>query len=189
MGASEDQLRSLHDAGDLAAVAEGALESYGPEILGFLVASMGDRAAADEAFSVFCEDLWRGLPAFAWRATLRTWAYRLARNAATRVGGSAWVRRGRGLRTHELSALEARVRESTAAHLRSTMKGEIAALRAGLTEDERQLLILRVDRALPWDDVALILLGEGGRAATVRKRFERLTDKLRKRAKAAGLLG
>jgi RNA polymerase sigma-70 factor, ECF subfamily len=65
------------------------------------------------------------------------------------------------------------------------MKSEVQKLREQLTADEQTLLILRIDRALPWDDVAEIMDVD---AASVRKRFERVKDKLRDLAKAQGLI-
>lgn len=50
--------------------------------------------------------------------------------------------------------------------------------------------MLRVDRELEWDEVAAVLSAEGApvEAATLRKRFERLKDKLAERARQEGLL-
>lgn len=45
------------------------LRGYGPEILGFLVA-IGP-STAEDAFSQFCEDMWRALPAFRAQASFR----------------------------------------------------------------------------------------------------------------------
>lgn len=53
-----------------------------------------------------------------------------------------------------------------------------------MTPDEQTLLILRIDRALEWDEVSEILDVE---APALRKRFERLTSKLRALAKERGI--
>ena len=60
------------------------IEGLGPEILGVLAAQLRPDADGAEAFSLFAENLWRGLPDFQWRCTLRVRAYRIARNAAVR---------------------------------------------------------------------------------------------------------
>ena len=80
----EQDLRQAWDTGDFRAVATLALERYGPEIFGVLAAQLRSPADAADVFSLFAENLWRGLPGFQWRCTLRSWAYRIARNAAVR---------------------------------------------------------------------------------------------------------
>ena len=71
------------DSGELAAAATAAIRGYGPEILGYLAAVLRDDDAAAEAFSRFAEDLWKGLPGFRRKSSMRTWAYRVAWNAAS----------------------------------------------------------------------------------------------------------
>ena len=66
------------------------------------------------------------------------------------------------------------------------MKTSIQKLREELTADEQTLLILRVDRGLSWGDVADVMEIE---SAVVRKRFERIKDKLRELARARGITG
>jgi RNA polymerase sigma-70 factor (ECF subfamily) len=176
--------------GDLAAAAELVMRGYGPEILGYLHAVLRDPDVAGDVFSQLAEDLWRGLPAFRRESTLRTWAYKLAWHAASRARDEAYQRRRRRLATHDLSSLAEEVRSRTAAHLRTEVKDRFAELRAGLEPEEQTLLILRVDRDLSWREIAGILSGPGApvEEAAVRKRFERLKDKLAERARAAGLL-
>ena len=51
--------------------------------------------------------------------------------------------------------------------------------------------MLRVDRGLSWGEVALVLADEQGEPveeSALRKRFERLKDKLAERARQEGLL-
>ena len=47
-------------------------------VLGYLIATLDDRDDAAEVFSVLSEDLWRGIAAFGWRSSFRTWMYTLA---------------------------------------------------------------------------------------------------------------
>jgi RNA polymerase sigma-70 factor (ECF subfamily) len=61
-----------------------------------------------------------------------------------------------------------------------------AEIRRELDDDDQILLVLRVDRNLAWRDIAIVLLGESARfdeiarkAATLRKQFERVKDRLR----------
>lgn len=66
---------------------------------------------------------------------------------------------------------------------------EVQQLREELTPDERQLLVLRVEKELTWEAMAeaLGLPGPGG-VAEVRARFKRLEEKLAARARELGLL-
>ena len=61
-----------------------------------------------------------------------------------------------------------------------------------------RLLVLRVDRAMSWNDVARVMLEDGeddsdeaiGRVAgRLRKRFQSVKETIRTRAAATGLLG
>ncbi len=93
-----------------------------------------------------------------------------------------------------LDALRARTVTTTAAFLKSEARDAIARLRAGLDEEERELLFLRVDRGLSFKEIARVLLASDGEddlargAAAARKRFERVKAKLRARAQAEGVL-
>ena len=80
---AEARIRSAWEAGNLAAATTEALRLYGPEVLGFLVAVHREESAAEEAFSIFAERLWRGIARFGWKSSARTWLYVLARNASS----------------------------------------------------------------------------------------------------------
>ncbi|MBV1860116.1 MAG: sigma-70 family RNA polymerase sigma factor [Nannocystaceae bacterium] len=174
-----------------------ALRGYGPELLGFLVAAAQDDDLALEAFSMFSEDLWRGLAGFQWRATLRTWAYTVARRALYRARKS----RGRRLAVEPLTSnayneLAARVRTQTITILRSEVRSGVAALRQELSAEERMLLTLRVDREMSWREIAWIseeaseeLSDEelARSVAALRKRFERTKNRLRALALERGV--
>jgi hypothetical protein len=100
----ERTARERWAAGDLAAVAELVIRTYGPEVLGYLHAVTRDEADAGEAFAILSEDLWRGLPGFGWRSSLRTWLYVLARHAsaacsAIPTAGATATSRCRGRRS------------------------------------------------------------------------------------------
>src|SRR5262245_10828338 len=84
LAVSEAAIQDAHRRGDLPAAATAALELYGSEVLGFLIAILKDEAVGSDVFSQFCEDLWTGLPNFRWECTFRTWAYTVARNASRR---------------------------------------------------------------------------------------------------------
>jgi RNA polymerase sigma-70 factor (ECF subfamily) len=63
-------------------------------------------------------------------------------------------------------------------------------LRETLDPDDQTLLSLRLDRELEWEELAVVLSGEGTpvTAVALRKRFERLKDRLGRLAREEGLL-
>jgi len=193
----EQELICIWRNGDYRAVATLALVRYGPEILGVLIARLGSEHDATEAFSLFAEDLWRGLPGFQWRCTLRAWAYRIARNAAARWASSPQRRPDRNVPMDESGILEIaeHVRSTTQVHLRTEVKSEVRRLREALPESEQRLLILRVDKEREWSDIAAALADDDFDAdglkretARLRKRFQLVTAKLRDLARERGIL-
>lgn len=191
MDGVEEAARAAAGAGEHARAAEILVRAYGPEVLGWLVAITSDAAEADDALAAASEDALRGMPSFRWECTGRAWLYTLARHALLRQRRAAAARphRREALGDHDLAAAS---RSATAPWLRTDVKDAFAALRATLEDDERALLVLRVDRDLSWDEIATILEEEGDRAkaaARLRKRFQIVKDKLRERASALGVLG
>jgi len=185
----EDQIRSLLAAGRVEDATTQALRELGPEILGFLSGVLGDDDG-DEVFSAFSERLWLSLAGFQWRCTLRTWAYVLARHEICRFR--------RGARRHvegrvpisELQEVLEAVRKtrSTLAARRSTL----TQLRNELPVEDRTLLILRVDRNLSFEDIALAFADDPEvfsdddikrESARLRKRFQLIKQRLVARAR------
>src|SRR5690349_10884071 len=93
----ERRIRSAWDAKDFDTAATLTVEAYTDEILTFLGARLRSSSDAQEAFSMFAEDLWVGLPNFGWRCAMRTWVHALARNAGNRYATSPHNRRDRNL--------------------------------------------------------------------------------------------
>lgn len=191
----EAEIARLRAAGQLKEVATLAIESYGSEVFTFLEMMLRDRADSADAFSQACEDLWKSLPRFEGRASMKTWFYTLARHAASRLRRSAHP--GRLATISEMSDVAERVRSRTRPHLKTEVKVGIAAIRATLDEADRMLLVLRVDRAMSWNDVARVMANEDDddseeeiarAAARLRKRFQSVKDAIRERAIAAGLI-
>jgi RNA polymerase sigma-70 factor (ECF subfamily) len=194
MGVEEDLARLRAD-GKLKEVASLAIENYGPEVLNFLEAMLRDHADAGDAFAQACEDLWKGLPRFEGRSSMKTWFYTLARHAASRLRRSSHQRRLATL--SEISDVAERVRSRTRPHLRTEVKHGFAAIRAALDDDDRMLLVLRVDRAMSWNDVARVMANDDDGdsddavarvAARLRKRFQTVKDTIRARAVQSGLI-
>jgi len=196
----EAEIRALSERGDRDGAATLAVRSYGPELYGFLLALHTSRGDASDCFSQLCEVLWRKLPEFTWEHTLRSWAYAVARQV-TRTHKRNAGRRLRREAPGEESAIEAvaeAVRTATSPFLQTEKRKRLQALRDELPEDDRMLLILRVDRKLEWIEIARVLSGEEAatdeaslkrEAARLRKRFQIVKDRLREMAKREGLTG
>ncbi|MDB4990614.1 MAG: polymerase, sigma-24 subunit, subfamily [Myxococcaceae bacterium] len=168
------------------------LRAYGDELLGYLIASLRSEQQASEVFSMFAEDLWQALPKLALRSTMRAYCYALARHAARRYLDRD-VRKQR--RYVPLSAALSRAvqatRTATGAHLLSENKRRIAVLRARLSDEERELLTLRIDRGLSWHEVAEALGAEAAASdaiARYRKRFQLTKQKLARWAREEGIV-
>jgi RNA polymerase sigma-70 factor (ECF subfamily) len=197
----ESEVRERCERGDHAGAATAILRGYGPEIFGFLMSIHRDQVEAEDVFSEVAENVWTGLPRFAWESTARSWVYAVARNVSkTRRRNAA--RRERRVVHRTRSFFEdvvAKVRTDTAAFLRTERRTRLQALRDSLPEDDRALLVLRVDRDLSWKDLARILSDSGPdgplddaalarESARLRKRFQVLKDKLREIAAREGLV-
>jgi RNA polymerase sigma-70 factor (ECF subfamily) len=183
----EARVAELLAAADGREAATLAIRAYGPSVLGYIAAVVRDEAAAGDVFSSFCEDLWRGIGSFRGESSVKTWAYRLAWHAALRWLRDPYRRFAR-LVTDDAERLAAEVRSTTALHLRPTAKDALAELRATLSPEDQALLTLRVDRDLPWSDIARVLGDDATSEAALRKRFERLKERLRREAIARGLV-
>jgi len=168
-----------------------AIGKLGHTMLSYVSTMLAEEDAQD-ALSIFRETLWKALPRFRWECSLRAWAYRLAHHAATRI-----LRRPhRRYEEHLPSSAPVRLAApSLASGLRFSGRHEgLALLRASLSIEDRELLTLRVDRELEWDEVAVVLTGDDPAARAqsspmaLRKRYERLTRKLERMAREQGLL-
>jgi RNA polymerase sigma factor (sigma-70 family) len=177
------------------------LEAYGGELYSFLLARFAHGSSqADDVFADFAEDFWRSLPAFEWRCSARAWCYKLARSAASRHRRSPQERVDRRIPLSAARSVEeiiVRARTSTRPHLRTDVKDQVQKLREKLTPEERDLLILRVDRDLSWRDVAYAMLApdEAGDDEQLRKlevslrqRFADVKKRLKRLAEEAGLV-
>jgi RNA polymerase sigma-70 factor (ECF subfamily) len=184
----EEALRAVWEAGDRHAFVTAIIRSYGREILSYLLATLRGEGEATEAFSQFCMNVWEGSAKLRGEASFRTWSYALARHASSRIV------RERGRRSRhvalssvpEIDALAVRVRSETLEYLRTATRDRVSQLRDELDPDDQTLLILRVDRGFSWPDVARVM-NDGEPAAdktvvSLRKRFERIKERLRRRA-------
>lgn len=186
----DQQVREHLDRGDHRGAASLVLHELGPPILGYLQALVRDADDARDVFQLFAEELWEALPDWRVEGSLRAFSYRIAWRAHARFRRDAWQKRRERLRTTMASRIAASI-VSNESRLPGGRKDRLARLRESLTPDEQTLLILRLDRDLSWDEVAEVLSQEGRpvEAAALRKRFERLRDKLARLAKEQGLVG
>lgn len=187
----EAPVRRALASGDVDGATTTALRTYGAEIYGFQLALCRDEATASDAFSLFCERLWTTLVRFQWRATLRAWCYRLARNALVDI------RRGTraSVPLSHVGEVAEQIRTQTATFLRTETRSELRRLRETLPPDDQELLVLRVDRDLAWEDLARVFSGNAElddaelarESARLRKRFQLVKQRFIALAKQRGI--
>ena len=183
----EAELAALYRCQDHAGATTLLLRRYGSEILRFLVAMARDPSDADDAFSQFCLLFWQHLPRFRAECSFRTWSYVLARTALAQLRARRRRQQPEVALSREAAAVAEQVRSETRRYLRTEEKHRLAAVIAKLDENDRMLLLLRVQRRLSWADVTRIFAGEeehddealSRRSAALRKRFERLKQLVR----------
>jgi RNA polymerase sigma-70 factor (ECF subfamily) len=197
----ERNIRQCLERRDYEGAATALISGYGREIFSFLTAVHRDEDEASDVFSLLIEGVWRGLPKFTAQGTFRTWAYAIARKASLRVRRDKRRQKARFEALPQGSKLEAiaeDVRTQTLWYLRTEPRSRFATIRDSLPPEDRELLVLRVDRQLPWNELAQMLRDEGEEplegealkreAARLRKRFQLLSEKLRELGQSAGLL-
>lgn len=185
-GRLEARVRQLLREGDPDAAATCVVEALGQGVLGYLFTTLPEDDAYD-VFSAFQEDVWRGLPGFRWECSLRSWAYRIARNAAARFARDGYRCRRQPLRSGLASGLATPAASTSGLCDR---RQQLAILRDELPPEDRTLLALRVAGEMEWDEVCTVLAAEGEEIspAALRKRFERLKNKLARLARERGLI-
>jgi len=184
------EIVALLARGDTQSAAAKTLSAYGSQLESFVFAMLRDNEATEEAFAQFSEDLMKAIERFRGDCQFRTFVYQLAHNAALRTVKDPFRRRGRPLGTEEMAGLASPEREPTRPYLKTTMKEELQRLRSSLSAEDQMLLVLRIDQRMSWVDVARVLSTPEtpAAAAALRKRFERLKERLRTLAEAEGLL-
>lgn len=148
------------------AIAEAAIRAHGAEIFGLLVALYG-RADAQEVYGAFAEGITRSARAFRGDASLRTWAYAVARKAGLRYLRDQ--RRQRALLSpleHHPSALDRRAGSQSASQ---SMANRLERVRARLSRSDHELLVLRVDRGFSFVQIAGITRASGDAGARERE--------------------
>jgi RNA polymerase sigma-70 factor (ECF subfamily) len=195
------EVRARLEAGDEGGAVGLLVERLGPSIRVYL-GTLLIEDEADEAYSIFQVNVLTGLTGFRWECPLQAWAHRLAYHAAARI----WRRPGRRVEEPLPSALS-RLGPGTTPGPSSRHAG-LELLRRSLSIEDQTLLTLRYEQELEWEEIAVVLSerdegdepttpatgpGEGRRpgapqAAALRKRYERLTRRLREEARRNGLI-
>ncbi len=169
------EVRALVLRGDARAAANLLVSGYGPELQVFLHRVLGEVALVDEAFSATSERLWRGLPGFRWESSLRSWCYVIARREASRCRTRARAR------NHEttLSAAEGVPAAAAQSTVSTTRRAQLDSLRAALSDEDRDLLVLRVEQDLSWKEIASAFLDEDCDAQQIERESARLRQRFR----------
>jgi RNA polymerase sigma-70 factor, ECF subfamily len=185
----DDTVRVRMASGDVPGAATLAIQEFGPPVLRYLRSLLRDEDDASDAFSIFAENVWRGLESWRGEGSLKAWSFRLAWNAAMNLRNEAWRRRGRRFFTGEASALAEEIR--TRSHVKvERQRQALDKLRESLDVEDVSLLALRIDQKLSWAEISSVLAESGDKAepAALMKRFERLKARLAKMAKDQGLI-
>jgi DNA-directed RNA polymerase specialized sigma24 family protein len=154
----------------------------------YLRALLRDHDDADDAFSMFAEWTCRGIGRFRNEGPVAAWALGVARNAARKVREEH--RRHEPLREDDLARLVLE-RDYHLADDLELAALRLEAVRATLPDRDRALLGLRLDRRLPWNDIAELLASQGApiTSSALRKRFERIKVRMGLLARELGPFG
>jgi RNA polymerase sigma-70 factor (ECF subfamily) len=187
-GASKDPeaaIRRLCEAGDLQAARACAVEAYGPQVLGFLVTMLRSERDARFVFDDACSAFGAQVASLEPRFSFRTWLYALARRAAGdfRRPSTPPPPTPAPAPSPDEDPSDAIPPSRTESWGPPSPPGTPAAIRDGLTAEDRALLVLRIDRGMTWDEIAQIF-----GASDLEARFRALVDEIRAQAAAAGLL-
>jgi RNA polymerase sigma-70 factor (ECF subfamily) len=187
----EERVATLCARGEYGAATEAIVRDLGPGLCGYLIAVLRDDDAAQDVLADVAVHVLTALPRFRGDSTVRTWTYRIAwRTAMRNRRRGPQHRRAVELRSSLAEQLVAEVRQSTAAYRRAATLQWLERIRAELTPADQSLLTLRLDRDMSWSEVAQVM-GVGDTAVVVaglRKRYERIKDRLRKAAERDGVL-
>jgi RNA polymerase sigma-70 factor (ECF subfamily) len=190
------EIRELCQSGAVGRAVELTLRRHGLETMRLIASVLHHPDMINDAFSLFCENLLKGLPNFRWESALRTWTYRLARNACYHLL-KASSRRETPFNSVSIPDEAQRDRSHTPPWQQTSVKERFRRLRENLPPEERMLLLLRVDQQMPWSEVARVMWDEeeppsseelSRRATTLRQHFQRIKARLRELALQEGLI-
>ncbi len=176
---TDEDLVRLAAAGDSDAFAQ-LVERYEDKVYSLaLRVCAHPEDAADAAQEAFLS-AWRGLPSFRGEAGFSTWIYRLTMNAAVDCLRRNQKQRGQISLDNSESCLPDPADPSPGPQERAEggeLRAAVAEALRQLSEDHRQVLILRELRQLSYEEIAAILELDLG---TVKSRISRARAALRK---------
>jgi DNA-directed RNA polymerase specialized sigma24 family protein len=163
------------------------LSHLSSEIRSFLHRMLSDVVLVDEAHRATGERLPQEIPHLLTECSPRSWSYIVARREASRCR----TRRAAGS-GHEMAAkpLQTGVlpmgNTSTIDTVSTTCRDELEQLRASLSDEERDLLLLRVEYGFAWKEVACAFLEDDEsdpdtileEAARMRQRFRDIRSRV-----------
>jgi RNA polymerase sigma-70 factor, ECF subfamily len=139
-------------ARELEALYEEILAEYGP-VLGRVAASYEfDPALREDLFQEICLAVWKALPRFEGRASLKTFVYRIAHNRGLTHG---WRAKGGPLPLEEPEGLRDPAPSPEEAMVRRGRRERLAAAILRLPVDWRQVLTLRLE-GLSYEEISEI---------------------------------
>src|SRR5262245_50013243 len=138
-------IRERCDAGEYVLAATEVLRLYEAEVTPFIRARLRDDADVQDVLSLFREDVWQGLPGFAWKCSLLAWLYKLAHHALCRFTTSRMRRRSDHHPLSQHASLRACERSATSPFQNTAAKSRLRKLRERLSDADQALLVLRVD--------------------------------------------
>lgn len=169
----ERDVRAAIAAGAVAGAASDVLRAYEAEVFGFLLGVLDDPEAARDVYLGVAERVATEIGRFAWRCPLRTWLYSIAHQELARPRRSPAATPGGAERSVPLPD------PTSTLSFRSTgLRAAIATLRRRLFPEDRELLILSIDRGLSLQALAVTQLGEGASRAEIRRESIRLRARL-----------
>ncbi|HEX4802962.1 MAG TPA: hypothetical protein VFV14_05600, partial [Myxococcaceae bacterium] len=138
------------------------------------------------------------LAAFHWKESFRPWLYGLAWTAWQRLRREPHFRKTISLPEEaDIAAAEQRVRTVELPRVESALDKGVAGLRQSLDPEDQALLILRIDRAMSWEEIAAVMLGGeepsddaalGRKASFAQERFSQVTENLKQLAREKHLI-
>lgn len=185
-----DEVRVALAEGDEICATVRALDGYGAEVFGFVAGVLDDVGTARDVYATIGEQVRERLITFGGPCDLRTWLYAIAcRALAEHRDRSACAGNVR-------SPVALPARGTTYPPRRKSRLDALALLRSSLPARDRELLVLRVDRQLSWDELATVFLGADASArdrvrevVRLRSRYRLVKDWLTREATARGILG
>jgi len=178
-GAAEQVIRAAVARGEIDAAAAAAIALYGAEIFGFLIGVLDHVGAAHDAYATFSARLSGHLARATWTCSLRVMMYVIAcRTLARHTRGGAAAENDAPAAPDGASLVAPTPLVADRFQRIDSMTG-ISALRRNLSQGERELLVLRVDRGLGWSDIAIISLGESAAPIDIQRESKRLEKRFR----------